>query len=142
MPPPSILRARCTRRITSREPHTSEPTGAPSPLERQNVTVSKGSAQTAAGVPVATTAFHRRAPSRCSASPCCFAACATSLSWSSGNTRPPARLCVFSTETIRVGAKWTSSGVIAARTSAPSKQPPRPSVCTCTPESAEAAPAS
>ena len=27
----------------------------------------------------------------------------------------------------RVGAKWTSSGEIAARTSAPSKQPPRPS---------------
>ena len=40
MPPPSILRTRRARAMKSREPHTSEPTGAPRPLDRQNVTES------------------------------------------------------------------------------------------------------
>ena len=32
MPPPSSFRARCTDRMVSAEPHTSDPTGAPEPL--------------------------------------------------------------------------------------------------------------
>ena len=47
----------------------SEPTGAPSPFDRQNDTVSKCRAYSAAGMPVATTALKRRAPSKCMAMP-------------------------------------------------------------------------
>ena len=43
--------------MVSASPQTSEPTGAPSPLERQKATVSKGAAQSCAGIPVATLAI-------------------------------------------------------------------------------------
>ena len=41
MPPPKSLRSRRARRIASAEPASAEPTGAPSPLEKQIETVSK-----------------------------------------------------------------------------------------------------
>ena len=39
--PPNILRNRCTRVIVARSPHTAEPTGAPSPLLKQQEMVMK-----------------------------------------------------------------------------------------------------
>ena len=51
--------------MSSAEPATSEPTGAPSPFDRQHETVSNGAAHCAAGIPLASTAFQMRAPSRC-----------------------------------------------------------------------------
>src|SRR4029453_14610758 len=104
MPPPSSLAARWSSRTRACVPHTSEPTGAPRPFERQNVTVSASSAHAEAGVPVATSALKRRAPSRWTESLFSRAACATSLASSSGKTRPPPGLCVFSSATTRVGA--------------------------------------
>ena len=51
-------------RIRSRSPASTEPTGAPSPFERQSETSVAPSAKSRAGTPEATTAFMSRAPSR------------------------------------------------------------------------------
>ncbi len=64
----------------------------------------------AAGTPLATDAFMSRAPSRCTASPCAAPRLTTARSCPSGQTRPPPPLCVFSTQTIRLGAAWRSPG--------------------------------
>ena len=48
MPPPTSLRARRARQMTSREPTSTDPTGQPRPLLRQNVTVSAGPARSRA----------------------------------------------------------------------------------------------
>ncbi len=45
MPPPSALRSRCARFISSSDPASAEPTGAPSPLLKQIETVSNREAQ-------------------------------------------------------------------------------------------------
>ena len=63
------------------------------------MTVSNRPPISAAGTPVATAAFSRRAPSRCVASPSSRAAPVTASSSSSGQHRPPDELCVFSTAT-------------------------------------------
>ena len=55
--------------ICSFGPASAEPTGAPSPLLKQTLTVSKCCAQSRASMPVATTALNSRAPSRCVRSP-------------------------------------------------------------------------
>ena len=68
-----MRRARVTN---SRDPASAEPTGAPSPLLKQTETLSKCRAQSAAEMPVATIAFHSRAPSRCMIRPL---ACAQAL---------------------------------------------------------------
>src|SRR5262249_56912368 len=62
IPPPNSLRTRRARATKSRVPHRAEPIGAPRPLLKQTDTLSKFAAHSAAGMPVATTAFHRRAP--------------------------------------------------------------------------------
>ena len=46
-------------------PASAEPTGAPSPLLKQTLTVSKCLAHSASAMPVAAAAFQSRAPSRC-----------------------------------------------------------------------------
>src|SRR5215468_3739819 len=76
MPPPTIFRTRRARATNSREPHTREPTGAASPLERQKVMESTGRAKSATGRPRATAALKMRAPSRCTATPWACAAVA------------------------------------------------------------------
>ena len=53
--------------MTSRGPTSSEPTGAPSPFEMQNMTVSACRAISATGTPRATAALKIRAPSMCTA---------------------------------------------------------------------------
>ena len=49
MPPPSILRKRRARSTSSRLPAITEPTGAPSPFEKQADTVSNGAASSRSG---------------------------------------------------------------------------------------------
>ena len=66
MPPPSTLRVRCARAINSRLPHKSDPTGHPSPFDRQNDTVSASLAISFGVVSSASAALKIRAPSRCS----------------------------------------------------------------------------
>ncbi len=69
MPPPSTLRQRCARSISAPLPTSTEPTGAPSPFEKQIDTESNGAHSSAIARPDATAALHTRAPSRCAASP-------------------------------------------------------------------------
>ena len=68
-PPPAILRIRRARATNSRLPVTTDPTGAESPLERQNVTESATDASSDGGTPSATEALKIRAPSMCTAMP-------------------------------------------------------------------------
>ena len=95
--------------IRSAEPATSAPSGQPSPLDRQSVTVSKWRPISAAGTPEATAAFMSRAPSRWTLSPISRQVSVTATISSSGQTRPPDALWVFSSATTRVAEKCMSS---------------------------------
>ena len=102
--------------MTSREPMSTDPTGAPSPLEKHIITVSATSAHSASGTPEAASAFHSRAPSRWTRAPPSRAARATSRRVASGTITPPFRLCVFSRHTSASRATCSSSDSNAART--------------------------
>lgn len=102
MPPPRILRKRTAARTRSRSETKHEPTGAPSPFEKHTLTESNGAASSRTGIPVATDAFHRRAPSRWRPSPLSRATRAIASTSFCGNTRPPPRFWVFSTATSEV----------------------------------------
>jgi hypothetical protein len=81
--------------------------------------VSNPSAWSAAGVPLATTAFIRRAPSRCARRPLPAATSSTARIVSTGQTRPPPMFVVCSTDTSRERGPYLSpAGRIAASTSA------------------------
>ena len=54
IPPPNCLRNRRARAMNSLLPASADPTGAPSPLEKQTLTVSKWRAYSRSGVPVVT----------------------------------------------------------------------------------------
>src|SRR5207245_2642908 len=82
------------------------PTGQPSPFEKSIQHESKYLQSSFALTPEATTALNSRAPSRCSSNPCFRAHFATASIAASGHTRPPLRLCVFSTQTSRDRGKW------------------------------------
>ena len=69
IPPPSRLRQTRASAIASAVPTTSDPIGAPRPLLRQTARTSATSPYAVSGVPVATWAFHSRAPSRCTPTP-------------------------------------------------------------------------
>ena len=69
---------------------------------RSSQTLSTGAAKARAGVPDATTAFIRRAPSMWQASPAACPAAQTSSIWASGQHTPPAMLAVCSIESARV----------------------------------------
>ncbi len=77
IPPPSSLRARRARATNGPFPTTTEPTGADSPFDRQNVTLSAGAASSAGVTPRATTALKNRAPSTWSGTPRSWASAAT-----------------------------------------------------------------
>ena len=68
--PPCCFRKNRALAIKSADPAKIEPTGAPSPFEKQTLTVSKRAAYSASLTPLAKEAFHSRAPSRCNAKPC------------------------------------------------------------------------
>ena len=53
----------------ARRPASAAPTGAPSPFEKDTITVSAQAANRATATPVAASTFQRRAPSRCSGTP-------------------------------------------------------------------------
>jgi hypothetical protein len=101
-PPKKCLprRASC---ISSCEPAISAPSGQPRPFEKQSATVSNEPPMRALGTPHATAALTSRAPSRCTASSCSRHVATIASISSSGQTRPPELLCVFSTATMRVG---------------------------------------
>ena len=65
------------------------PTGAPRPLVKSIQAESKGAAHCWAAMPLATTAFIRRAPSMCVLSPRRRATSATARIFASGHTEPP-----------------------------------------------------
>ena len=103
-PRPGACRRRgaCARRraaaITSAGPASSDPTGAHSPLDRQDITVvarrgQRGRPRT----PVATSALKSRAPSRCTRHRPGRATTADSAP--EGQGTPPAAMWVFSTQT-------------------------------------------
>ena len=141
--PPCCLRKNRALAITSADPAKTEPTGAPSPFEKQTLTVSKWLAYPASLTPLTAEAFHSRAPSRCNAKPCPRAVLVTDSICSSGQTLPPPRLWVFSMQTRLGGAKWSSLGGSAASSCPAVNCPRRPSSrLTCTPASAAGAPAS
>ena len=69
MPPPKSLRLRRAEAMNSSEPTTAEPTGAPSPFEKQTEAESTWAATSAGERPAAIAAFQMRAPSRCTRMP-------------------------------------------------------------------------
>ena len=101
--PPKRCLYRRASLISARSPARSAPTGHPSPLVRQRVTVSNPRACSWAGTPEATAAFISRAPSMWVRSLCRRATSTTARSRSSGHTVPPPRFAVCSTDTSRAG---------------------------------------
>ncbi len=70
MPPPTTLRQRRALAMSAASPQSTEPTGAPRPLDRQTDTESKCWLISRTGTPSLTAALYSRAPSRCRARPC------------------------------------------------------------------------
>ena len=96
IPPPNRFRRYLISSTADCSPQTIDPTGAPSPFEKQNWIVSADAAHRSAGKPVAATALKMRAPSMWIASPCSRAVDEVASIVSIGMTLPPERLCVFS----------------------------------------------
>ena len=86
-------------------PTSIEPTGAPRPFDRQNITVSKPLVSFATLIPSAVAALKTRAPSRCTGRPALRASRHISSNTGSGVTVPPAMLCVFSRQISAVCAR-------------------------------------
>ena len=128
-------RAACARpaprRSRSAEPST-DPTGAPSPLDRQTEIVSTSRAvRRRAATPVATCAFQIRAPSRCTASPTSSAQRTQPLAARRAAARCRRRSCACSRPTIAaVDTKYgpdvrrVHRRAIAARSTTPARRCP------------------
>jgi len=112
--PPNILRKRRARSIVSAEPARAEPTGAPRPLEKHTLIVSKCFAYSFSGMSVAAVALKSLAPSRCVRRPALRAVFITDSSWSIGQTLPPPWLWVFSSTRSFVVGKCMFAGRSAA----------------------------
>ena len=102
---------------------TTEPTGAPSPFERQTERVSNCAPYDDRGVPVATAAFQMRAPSQCRATPWEDVRVRSASSAASGWTAPPPRLWVCSTLTAWVATVPQPAGRSCAPTSSTVSSP-------------------
>jgi hypothetical protein len=102
MPPPSRLRIRRAPATKAADPASIEPTGALRPLDRQNITESKKTVICRTSTPRAVAALKTRAPSRCIASVRSSASVRSPHRFSRGETVPPPRLCVLSTQCSRV----------------------------------------
>ncbi len=129
--------------MASPAPQTTEPIGAPSPLEKQNCTVSTPAASSSAPVPRATAALKIRAPSRWIESPWRRAAWLAAAITSIGTTRPPEWLWLFSHTISEILGRKRPAEAIATSTCSGWIRPPW--ACTvrkATPDSAEAAPRS
>ena len=142
IPPPASCGRGAPDRSARRSLQTSDPAGAPSPFDRQNETESNPSTQAGAGMPLATTAFQRRAPSRCSRRPRSFAAVTTARTCLEGEDAA-ARGVVRVLDRHRAhrarSDRWSRGGS-AATTSSALKKPLLPMVWMCTPDRAAAAP--
>ena len=114
MAPPNWCLKRRARTMRSAEPATIAPSGQPSPFEKQIVTVSAWPAIADGSTPLATAALKSRAPSRCRLRSSSRQVSAIASTSASGQTRPPAALCVFSIATIRVVGTWPRSPLRAA----------------------------
>ena len=68
MPPPKTFRTLRAFKIKSAEPNNIDPTGAPSPLDKQIEIESKGAQYTFASMPFTASAFISLAPSKCNGS--------------------------------------------------------------------------
>ena len=124
--PPSRFRTCMPRSTKAASPATTDPTGAPSPLERQSDTESAWAVHSGAATPEATTAFASRAPSRCTGTPRSLATREMEEISSMGTTTPPATLWVCSRQTSAVFGQWMKSGRMASSTSAAAMRPSRP----------------
>jgi hypothetical protein len=80
-------------------PQTSDPIGAPSPFETQNISVSTSAAYSATSTPEAALALKIRAPSRWTATPASSATFRMARKSSTSITVPPAWPLVFSRQT-------------------------------------------
>ena len=117
MPPPRAFLSRRPNSIRSRFAASIEPTGAESPLDRQNCKESTCFANSLTGTPEATLALKIRAPSRWTLSPFSSAIFLMALKLSSGTTAPPQLLWVFSRQMSVVWGVWTFGLRMAAATS-------------------------
>ena len=109
--------------MTSLGPQSTDPIGAPSPFDRQNMSVSAGAASSAGLTPSATAAFQMRAPSTCTASPASRAGFVTASTSARDSGRPLAGMCVFSSVSALITGRWCSWSATAAATSAGSSDP-------------------
>src|ERR1700688_2896572 len=100
--------------MRSNGPARSDPTGAQSPFDRQHMTVVTGSQNSAALTPDATSAFQRRAPSRCVRRPLA----ASAVIVVTGVTAPDAGMYVFSRHNRLGVGQWCWAAAIAQSTSA------------------------
>ncbi|GBE23591.1 hypothetical protein BMS3Bbin01_02976 [bacterium BMS3Bbin01] len=82
--------------MRSSEPQSTDPTGAPSPLEKQNITVSASAAIVAASTPSASAALKILAPSRYTGMARRLAAAVVARIISSAMTVPPVDVSGFS----------------------------------------------
>src|ERR671921_284397 len=99
-------------------PASAAPTGAPSPLENDTMTVSAQAAYFATATPVAVSTFHNRAPSRCNGIASSRVVSPISRRLSSDVTAPPTVLCVFSTSTSDARGAYLDGGRTARLMSA------------------------
>ena len=113
MPPPSALRNTRALAIRSAKPTSIDPTGAPRPFDRQNITVSNPRVSVFTSTPSATAALKMRAPSRCSGNLWAFAPLQISSKTSTRVHTPPARFAVFSISISPVAARKPPYGLIA-----------------------------
>ena len=95
--PPNRIFSRRASRMCSRVPQTSDPIGAPSPFETQNIMVSTSRVYSDTSTPAATAALKIRAPSRWIGTALSSATLRIARSSSTGMTVPPAWPTVFST---------------------------------------------
>src|SRR5581483_5500857 len=95
--PPNRILSRLASRMSAAGPHTSEPIGAPRPLDTQNIIVSASRVHSVTSQPAATAALKIRAPSRWIGSPASPATLRIARRSSTDITVPPAWPWVFST---------------------------------------------
>ena len=112
--------------MKAEEPARAAPTGAPRPLLKSIQMDSKWRPNSAAGVPVATTAFITRAPSQWVLRPCSWATSVTPRTCSSDQQLPPPKFEVCSTDTSLETGECRVGGRSAAATCAGVKMPRSP----------------
>ncbi len=104
-PPPTFFLQCRAFAMKSAEPQSMLPTGAPSPFDKQNCTVSTWDVNSVTGQSHAAAALNTRAPSMWTERPCLRAMSVAAFIWPGDTASPPHRLWVFSTQRSFAGAK-------------------------------------